>query len=145
MFSFLDRLQPFGSLVLRLVLGVIMLAHGYVKIIPRGALYNFTHTVAHLGLPAWLGYVAAFTEFFGGILLILGLLTRLAALACAVDMAVAILKVHFHHGLTGQGGYEYPLALFAIAFMLISTGPGLLAVDDLFGRGSSPMRAKVSR
>jgi putative oxidoreductase len=143
MFGSLDRLQPFGSLVLRLVLGVIMTAHGYSKIVPRGALYNFTHMVGHLGMPPWLGYVAAFTEFFGGLLLILGLLTRIAAFGCAIDMAVAILKVHLHAGLTGSGGMEFPLALFAIAVMLTATGGGLLALDDLVGRGGG--RAKVIR
>ncbi|MGI8772349.1 MAG: DoxX family protein [Acidobacteriaceae bacterium] len=141
MFGSLDRLQPFGSLVLRLVLGVILTVHGYSKIVPRGALYNFTHMVGHLGMPPWLGYVAAFTEFFGGLLLILGLLTRIAAFACAIDMAVAILKVHLHHGLTAEGGFQFPLALFAIALMLIATGGGLLALDDLVGRGGGRVRA----
>lgn len=134
MFSWLDRLQPFGSLVLRVVLGFIMVFHGYAKVIPHGALYKFVGMVTHMGLPPWLGYLAAFTEFFGGILLILGLLTRLAALLVAIDMAVAILKVHLAHGLTGQGGFEFPLALFAAAVMLITTGAGILGLDDLFGR-----------
>src|ERR1700760_2925414 len=135
MFGSLDRLQSFGALVLRLTLGAIMLAHGYSKIIPHGALYGFIHMVGQLGMAPWLGYVAAFTEFFGGLLLILGLLTRVAAFACAIDMAVAIVKVHLHHGLTGPGGFEFPLALFAIALMLVTTGSGLLALDDLVGRG----------
>ncbi len=136
MISFLDRLQPFGSLVLRLVLGVIMAFHGYSKVVPHNALPGFVHMVAHMGLPPWMGYLAAFTELVGGILLILGLLTRIAAFAVAIDMAVAILKVHFHHGLVGQGGFEFPLSLFAIALMLVTTGGGLLALDSLVGGGS---------
>ena len=138
MLTWLDRFQSFGALVMRLSLGAIILAHGYQKIFPRGALYAFTQEVAHLGLPAWLGYVAAFTEFFGGILLILGLLTRLAALGCAIDMAVAVLKVHLHAGLEGhpgRAGFEFPLALFAIALMLVFTGSGLLGIDRFIGRG----------
>jgi putative oxidoreductase len=138
MFSWLDRLQPFGALVMRLVLGTIMVAHGYSKIIPRGALYNFTQFVAHLGLPPWLGYLAAFTEFFGGMLLILGLLARVAALLTAIDMGVAIVKVHLHGGLTGhngQGGFEYPLALLAVSLMLVFTGAGLLSLDRAVGKG----------
>jgi putative oxidoreductase len=140
MFSWLDRFQPFGALLLRLMLGVIMVAHGYSKIIPRGALYNFTHFVATLGMPSWLGYVAAFTEFFGGMLLIVGLLTRIAALGLAIDMAVAILKVHLHGGLTGHGGkpgFEFPLALLSMALMLLFSGPGRFAADDKLGMGSS--------
>jgi putative oxidoreductase len=138
MLTWLDRFQSFGALGMRLALGVIMVVHGWGKIIPRGALYNFTQAVAHLGMPAWLGYVAAFTEFFGGILLILGLLTRFAALGNAIDMGVAVVKVHLHGGLTGhngQPGFEFPLALFAIALMLVFTGSGFLGLDRVVGKG----------
>jgi putative oxidoreductase len=138
MLTSLNRLQPFGALVMRLVLGAIMVAHGYGKIIPRGALYNFAQAVSHMGFPVWLGYVAAFTEFFGGMLLILGLLTRIAALGTAIDMAVAVIKVHLHNGLTGhngQGGFEFPLALFVVSLMLVFTGAGLLSLDHTVGKG----------
>jgi putative oxidoreductase len=138
MLTSLNRLQPFGALVMRLALGVIMVVHGYTKIIPKGALYNFAQFVTHLGFPVWLGYVAAFTEFFGGILLILGLFTRIAAFGTAIDMAVAVIKVHLHNGLTGhngQGGFEFPLALFAVSLMLIFTGAGLLSLDHMLGKG----------
>src|SRR5579872_2371922 len=124
MFAFLDRFRPMGVLIARIVLGVIMLVHGWHKIFPRGSLYSFAQMVSHMGLPPWLGYVAAFTEFFGGALLILGLLVHLAALGVAIDMAVAIIKVHLHHGLTGPGGFEFPLACFALAVVLMGTGPG---------------------
>ena len=144
MFSWLDRFQPFGALVLRLVLGVIMVRHGYDKIIPSGALYNFTHMVTRMQLPIWLGYVAAFTEFFGGILLIVGLLTRLAAFMTAIDMAFAIAKVHLHGGLEGPASFAFPLALFAIALMLVFTGCGLLGLDDFAGSGRLG-RAKAIR
>jgi putative oxidoreductase len=137
MFTAVERIRPLAALVARLVLGVIMIVHGFAKIFHRGALYEFTQFVAHLGLPAWLGYVAAFTEFFGGALLILGLLVHLAAFAVAIDMAVAILKVHLHHGLTGQGGYEFPLACFALAVVLMGTGPGYIAADGYVFKGRS--------
>jgi putative oxidoreductase len=135
MFGAFERIRPAAALVARLVLGLIMVVHGAQKIFPRGALYQFAQTVAHLGLPYWLGYVAAFTELFGGAFLVLGLLLHLAALGVAIDMAVAIVKVHFHHGLTGQQGYEFPLALFALAVVLIGTGPGHLAADSYMFRG----------
>lgn len=135
MLSWLDRFQPFGSLIMRLVVGVIMVRHGYDKVIPSGALYNFTHMVTRLHLPVALGYVAAFTEFFGGMLLIVGLLTRLAAFMVAIDMAVAILKIHLHGGLEGPNSFAFPLALFAIALMLVFTGCGALGLDDFTGRG----------
>ena len=141
MFSWLNRFQGLGALVMRLVLGVIMVRYGYTKIIPSGALYTFSHTVAHMRLPVWLGYVAAFTEFFGGMLLIVGLLTRVAALMTAVDMAVAIVKVHLHGGLMGPNSFALPLALFAISLMLVFTGCGWIGLDDFVGRGNTP-RAK---
>ena len=133
MFASLDRFRPLAVLIARIVLGVIMLVHGWHKIFPRGSLYNFAQSVAHMGMPYWLGYVAAFTEFFGGALLILGLLVPIAALGVAIDMAVAILKVHLHHGLTGPMGYEYPLSLFALALVILTSGSGHLAVDSRLG------------
>jgi putative oxidoreductase len=135
MFSSFERIRPLAALIARLVLGAIVLVHGAQKIFPRGALYQFAQTVAHLGFPYWMGYVAAFTEFFGGALLILGLLVHLAALGVAIDMAVAIIKVHLHHGLTGPGGYEFPLACFALAVVLMGTGPGYIAADGYVFRG----------
>jgi putative oxidoreductase len=135
MFGALERIRPVAALVARIVLGLIMVVHGAHKVFPRGALYQFAQTVAHMGLPYWLGYVSAFTELFGGALLILGLLVHLAALGVAIDMAVAIIKVHFHHGLVGPQGYEFPLALFALAVVLMGTGPGHLAADSYMFRG----------
>ena len=134
MFNWLNRFQSLGALVMRLVLGIIMVRHGYDKIIPSGALYNFSHMVTRLHLPVWLGYVAAFTEFFGGMLLIIGLLTRFAALMVAFDMATAILKIHLHGGLMGPNSFALPLALFSIALMLIFTGCGWLGLDDFRGK-----------
>jgi putative oxidoreductase len=133
--SWLDRFQGFGALVMRVVLGVIMVSHGYTKVIPAGSLYNFAHTVTRMHLPVWLGYVAAFTEFFGGMLLIIGLLTRVAAFMTAIDMAVAITKVHLHGGVMGPNSWAFPLALFSISLMLVFTGCGLLGLDDFMGKG----------
>ena len=130
-----ERMRPFCALAGRVVLGSIMLAHGWAKVIPRGSLYNFAHMVAHMGMPYWLGYVAAFTEFFGGIALILGLLTPIACIGVAIDMAVAVLKVHLRHGLTGPGGFELPLGLLVLSLLILADGPGYLAVDDVVFRG----------
>jgi putative oxidoreductase len=142
LFSWLDRFQGLGAFVMRVVLGVIMVAHGYTKIIPKDALYNFSHMVVHMHLPLWLGYVSAFTEFFGGMLLIVGLLTRVAAFMTAIDMAVAIVKVHLHGGLLGPNSFALPLALLSIALMLVFTGCGWLGLDDFAGRNRG-VRTKV--
>lgn len=130
---YLDRLQPLGLLVLRVALGTVMTAHGYHKV--NGHMHEFAGYVASLGIPAWLGYVSALTEFVGGILLIAGLLTRAAAFAVSIDMYVAIARVHWKHGLLGAGGYEFPLALAAIAFALIFLGAGPIALDAIRGTG----------
>ena len=86
---YLDRLQPLGLLVLRIVLGVIMIFHGYSKVF--GDLSHHMQTVIRIGFPSWFAYLSAGTEFFGGILVIAGLLTRLVGVAMTFEMAVAIL------------------------------------------------------
>ena len=120
--DFLNRLQPFALLVMRLVLGAILIAHGYHKV--WGGFHHHMDFVGSLGLPKWLAYLSAGTEFFGGIAIVLGLLTRFFAAAFIVEMAVAIWRVHFKNGLTGNGGYEFPLALATIGFGLMCFGGG---------------------
>jgi putative oxidoreductase len=132
---FLERLQPLGLLVLRTVLGAIMLGHGYSKVF--GGLHKHAELVHSLGMPAWLGYVSSFTEFLGGILLLAGLFTQLAAFAVCINMLVAIFKVHLHNGFLGQGGYQFPLALATMAFALLFTGGGPISFDWVFGSGKS--------
>ncbi|MGB8885898.1 MAG: DoxX family protein [Candidatus Korobacteraceae bacterium] len=129
--NFLERLQPLGLLVLRLVLGAIMIAHGSTKVF--GGMHAFTGVVSGLGIPWWLAYFAAAAEFGGGILVILGLLTRFVSLCILIDMLVAIVKVHWKHGFVGEGNYQFPLALAAIAFSLIFFGGGPIAIDWLWG------------
>lgn len=130
--KFLDRVQPLGLLVLRVVLGVIMIAHGMGKIF--GGLAKHMGMVGNLGMPQWMGYLSAGTEFFGGILLILGLLTPLVGLAVCIEMLVAVVKVHLKNGLMGPGGYEFPLILAATGFALIWFGAGPLSLDALIFR-----------
>jgi putative oxidoreductase len=136
---YLDKLQPLALLILRLVLGIIMIGHGYSKVF--GGLHHHVQMVSSLGLPGWLAYFSAAAEFLGGILVVLGLLTRFAALAIAIDLVVAIVKVHWHNGLLGNGGYQFPLALAAIAIALIFFGAGPIALEGLrggVGSGRSP-------
>lgn len=123
---------------MRLALGAIMVAHGYHKVF--GGLHHHAQFVAGLGIPAWLGYVSSFTEFIGGLLILAGFFTRLAALAIFVDLAVAIWKVHFHNGLIGSPdhpGFEFPLAAATIAFALIFFGGGPIAIDHILRGGGS--------
>jgi putative oxidoreductase len=130
---YLDRLQPLALLVMRLALGAVMFVHGYHKVF--GGLHQHAQFVASLGLPAWTGYVSSFTEFLGGLLILLGLFTRFAAFAIWIDLSVAVVKVHLHNGMMGNGGYEFPLALAALAFALIFFGGGPIAFDHIRAPG----------
>jgi putative oxidoreductase len=132
---YLDRLQPLALVVMRLALGAIILGHGYHKVF--GGLHHHAQFVASLGLPAWTAYLSSFTEFFGGLLVLLGLFTRVAAFAICIDLFVAIVKVHLHNGLMGNGGYEFPLALAALAFALTFFGAGPIAIDHIRAPGGS--------
>ena len=140
---YLDRLQPLALLVLRLVLGTIMIAHSYWKVL--GGAHKVVAMVSSLGLPGWSAYLSIAAEFGGGILIILGLFSRCAALAVLVDMIVAIAKVHWPHGLLGEGGYQFPLALAAISFALIFFGSGAISLDTVRRGGGSGMRSRSAK
>jgi len=125
----MDRLQPLGLLGMRIALGVIMIAHGFPKVF--GGMHNVVGMISSLGLPWWSAYLSAWAEFFGGILILAGLFTRIAALAILIDMVVAIAKVHWQHGLTGEGNYQFPMALAALSLGLMTLGAGPFALDRL--------------
>jgi len=139
MIRFLNQLQPWALTLVRIVLAIAMILHGYDKLIPAGGLHRahplagadaFAHYVVTLGLPHWLGYVSVVTEFLGGIFLLIGLLTRLWALMVAGNMAVALVVVDIHHGYSGS---QYSLALLTMALMLAVAGSGTVALDRKFG------------
>ena len=134
--NLLNRLQPLALLVLRLVLGAIMIAHGWQKI--AGHMHGIMGMLGHLGIPPWMAYLVVAAEFGGGILVVLGLFTRFAAFAIFIDMLVAIFKVHLKNGMTGQGGFEFPMTCAAVAFALILLGAGEISFDWL--RGSKGAR-----
>jgi putative oxidoreductase len=139
---YLDRMQPLALVALRLTLGIIFIGHSSHKV--YGHLHDYANFMTSMGIPGWLGYVSAFTEFLGGILLIMGSLTRVAAFALVVDMTVAIAKVHWKHGLLGAGGYEFTLALWTMTFALIFFGAGPISIDAIrgSGRGFSGSKSK---
>jgi putative oxidoreductase len=130
MSKWLNSLQTRGALLMRLALGASMAVHGYDKVIPHGALNHYAHYITTLHLPYWLGYVSAFTEFVGGILLIIGLLTRFTAALVAINMYVAFFTVGIHQGF---GIYNYILALAVIATMLLFYGAGAIGLDRKIG------------
>jgi putative oxidoreductase len=124
-----------GALALRIPVGIIFAAHGAQKLFGWFGGYGLEgtgHWMDSIGLtPGYLmALLAGAAEFFGGLALVAGLLVRPAAAALAIAMAVAIFSVHIGHGLFVQkNGFEYALALFAIAIALLFSGAGRGSVD----------------
>ncbi len=119
----------------RLGAGVIFAAHGAQKLFGWFGGYGLEGTagwMASIGLEPGmlLATLAGSAEFFGGLLLIIGLLVRPAALVLAVTMIVAIVTVHLQNGLfMSNNGYEFGLALLVISIGLVFRGAGSLSVD----------------
>lgn len=137
MTRWLNSLQPWGVVLLRFVVGFTLLYHGWGKVFPAGGhgfslagINRFCHFVATLGLPYWMGYLTIFTEVVGGACLIVGLFVRFFALMTVINISVAIVLVTSHKGYNGA---EYTIAVFAMAVMLLLTGPGRLALDRRIG------------
>jgi putative oxidoreductase len=142
----LNSLQPLGLLVLRVALGLIFFTHGYPKLAHAGAgMQGFF--VQH-GLPGYFVYVSGVLEVFGAALLVLGLFTRAAGLLLAIEMGVAIWKVHSTGSYLAVHNYEFPLAVLAGSFALATVGAGRLSLDQpLFegGRSRPPKYSKLAK
>ncbi len=132
------RQRDLALLCLRVIAGIIFIAHGAQKLFVFG-IPGVQDSFAKMGapLPVITGPLIAGLEFFGGIALIVGLLTRLVALGLVADMLGAILLVHFPHGLTGKGGYEFVLMLMGASLALMLAGAGEFSADALIGRRAS--------
>ena len=122
-----ESLHNLGLLLLRVMMGSGMAYHGYGKIF-GGHMDKFIAGVAHMGFqhPEIFAWAAALSEFVGGILIVLGLLTRLAALFIFVTMSVAAFITLASSPLDAK---ELALAYWAMAGCLLLTGPGAIAAD----------------
>ena len=127
----------YSTLALRIPIGIIFMAHGAQKLFGWFGGYGLEGTggwMESIGLaPGFImALMAGSAEFFGGLFILLGLLTRPAALALSFTMVVAIFSVHFTNGLfMSNNGYEFGLALLAACVSLAFTGAGKLAVDNV--------------
>ena len=117
-----------------------LLGEGFVQSMEQGGPANFASVLQGLGAPQprLLAWVVGLVEFGGGLLVALGLFTRLSALLLAIDMAVAIGKVHWRNGLIGPGGFEFPLSLLAACLALIGVGPGQISLSRVVGAVAKP-------
>ncbi len=130
--------------ILRLVVGVLFFAHGAQKMLGWFGGYGFTgtmHSFTQGGMPAPLAFLVICGEFFGGLGLIVGLLSRIAAFGITCIMLGAIFTVHLRNGLfmnwTGlqKGeGFEYHLLVLAITTVLMLRGSGAASIDGALSR-----------
>lgn len=124
-----------AALILRVPVGLVLAAHGAQKLFGwfgGGGLAGTAQWLSSIGLePSYLmALLAGGAEFFGGLALVLGLLTRPAAVVAAFTMLVAIFSVHIDNGLfVADGGYEYALILMVALIALAVQGGGDLSVD----------------
>lgn len=136
-----------GTALLRLVVGVIFFAHGAQKMLGWFGGYGFTGTMGFftnvMHIPALFAFLAIAAEFLGGLGLIFGFLTRIAALGIFTNMAVAIALVHHQFGFfmnwTGAQkgeGYEYHLLVLALTVFLMIRGGGAASIDRLLSAPS---------
>ncbi|MEJ6518263.1 DoxX family protein [Shewanella bicestrii] len=133
----LTSAPSFAPLALRIPIGIILMAHGSQKLFGWFGGYGLEGTgqwMASMGLtPGYLmALMAGSSEFFGGLLIIIGLLTRPTALVLSFTMVVAIFSVHIGNGLfLSNNGYEFGLALLAATVSLAVSGAGKLSADNL--------------
>jgi putative oxidoreductase len=144
-----------ATAILRVVLGIVFFAHGAQKMLGWFGGFGFAGTMGFftgmMHIPAPLAFLAIGAEFFGGIGLILGFLTRIAAFGIGVNMLVAIMTVHHTFGFfmnwagTQKGeGFEFHLLVFAMAAFLMIRGGGAFSIDRLL-TVSAPSRIAESR
>jgi putative oxidoreductase len=139
--KFMRSLEPLALLTARAVLALVFIYHGYPKLVhPTDAMREFF--ISH-GLPGFFLSVAGILEFFGGLLLMAGLFTRPAGLLLAIEMGIAIWKVHSSHGVMAVKEYEFPLMLAATCFVLATAGAGRFSLDHIIFGGSGKRLRKV--
>lgn len=142
----MEKLRPLALLLLRVGLGVIFIYNGFPKPFghTREAIYKLAYQA---GLPTYLAYLASLFGLIGGVMLVLGLFTRLIGLLLAAEMLIVIWKVdHFFARPLAVDQYELAMALAVGAFALATLGAGSLSLDAaLFGKGAWPGKTKAKQ
>lgn len=125
--------QSWGVTLLRVIVGSVFLAHGSQKLFVYG-IQGFAGFLAHMGLPTFLSPIVIAIELLGGAALILGIGTRIAAAAIAINMLGAVLAVHLKGGFFLPTGFEYALTMLAASTALVLAGPGAASLDGVIAR-----------
>ncbi|MCU1260457.1 MAG: DoxX [Bryobacterales bacterium] len=140
-----------ATAILRVVLGLVFFVHGAQKMLGWFGGFGFSGTMGFftrtMHIPAPLAFLAIAAEFFGGLGLVVGFLTRIAAFGIAVNMLVAIAMVHSAFGffMNWNGkqpgeGFEFHLLVLAMTAFLLIRGAGAFSVDRAL-TGTEPSRA----
>jgi len=128
----LDKYKDQGIFILRLVLGIVFIVHGWVKLFVVGV-SGVGGFLGNMGIPFSLaaGTAVSVLEFAGGIMLIIGLLTRWVSLLLAIEMFFAYYLVHRVNGffIGVQFGYEFVFVLFGALVALLLHGPSMISLD----------------
>lgn len=143
---------PWGPVVLRGIVGIGFVYHGFPKVFSSSGHDGFVGMLTGIGIPApgLMAWVVGLLEVFGGLALIAGAFVTIAGVLLAIEMLVAIFKVHLAHGFSfvnitgmteagpqfGMPGYEPPLLYLAVLVALILGGPGAWSVDEMRARKS---------
>ncbi len=134
-----------GNLIIRVVLGITFFIHGFVKF--QGGIENTVGWFESIGIPGFAAYGVAIVELVGGIMLVLGLFSRIVSIFFAIVMAGAIVKVKLSIGFLGDGqmaGYELDLAFLAMAVMLAISGSKVFALDQFILKGKENTTTSVN-
>ena len=130
-----SKINEWSLALLRVVLGVVFLYHGYVKLFVSGGFPGTVDFFRTIGIPAapWAALIVAVVEFLGGIFLVAGFLTRWSSILLFVDMFVAFFAVHQANGFSvARGGYEFVLVLIAGLAVVFASGAGKLSAGSRF-------------
>ena len=130
-----NKLHDVAHMGLRASIGIIFIVHGFGKFGNPG----FGGWIASMGIPAEMQIPIALAEFVPGILLLIGVLTRISGAILSIVMLGAIFLVKGASSLTGDGGYELDLILLAASLVIIVSGPGKISISHLIGKIPRPL------
>lgn len=123
---------PFLALLVRVVVGIAYILHGYPKVTSKGR-QQVAQWMKSIGIPPMAGYLAGVLEFFGGILLIIGFIVPIVALLFAIQMVSTTLLNKVKLKKAYIGGYELDILFLLLVIVLIVLGAGVASIDQLLG------------